>query len=165
MGIKIKREPFLKIEKAYRITTVAVFFAVSAIILSAVVVVPIFGSSTAYGIMTFYSSAFFGYFLSLLVCAVLGGLAFSKTTKASLGIHCLLHALNALLVIVNYKLFIALFLYGIKNDSAAASFIGSDTDAFVGESAEKWIYLITALIIHFVLTVFSIVKLSKEKRS
>jgi len=165
MGIRIKREPFLKIEKAYRILTAVTFYVTLAVILSAVVVVPIFGSSDANWVMVLYSGFYYLYCLGLCGCAVLGAIACYVTKSEVLGLQCALHIIDFILAFLNYKLFTALFLYGIKMDAAAEKLIGADTDAFVKASTEKWIYLVISVLISCILAVLSTVKLSKEKQT
>ncbi len=163
MGIRIKRDPFLKIEKIYRTMTAVIFYVTLAVILSAVVIVPVFGSADANWVMVLYSGFFYLYCLALCGCAVLSAFACYATKSEVLGLQCVLHIIDFILAFLNYKLFTALFLYGIKKDSLAEKLIGADTDAFVTASTEKWIYLVISVLISCVLAVLSTVKLSKEK--
>lgn len=163
MGIKIKREPFYKIEKAYRLATAFTFYIIFAVIISAVAVVPIFASEDTYWVMVLYSGAYYLYCLALCGCAVLAGCACFKTKNEVLGVQCILHIISFILAFLNYKLFTALFLYGIKKDELAAKIVGSDTDAFVKNATEQWVYLILAILLNCIIAVLSTVKLSKEK--
>lgn len=163
MGIKIKREPFYKIEKLYRIFTACTFFGVLAVILSSVAVVPIFGSSESLWVMVLYSGAFYLYCLCLCVCAVLAAFACYKTKNEILGVQCGLHLISFILSFLNQKLFTALFLFGIKRDASAEKLIGPDSDAFVADSTEKWIYLILSVLLSCIMAVLACVKLSKER--
>ena len=163
MGIKIKREPFYKIEKIYRLTASLTFYVALAVILSAVVIVPLFGSSDANWIMLMYSGFYFLFCLALCGCAVLSAMACYKTKNENLGVQCLLHIIDFILTFLNYKLFWVFFLYGINKDGSADRFVGASSDAFVSDSIDKWIYLIIALIISCVIAVLSTVKLVKEK--
>lgn len=165
MGIKIKREPFYKIEKAYRLLTAFTFYIIFAVILSAVVVVPVFASEETYWVMILYSGFYYLYCLALCGCGVLAGCACYKTKNEVLGVQCALHIISFILAFLNYKLFTALFLYGIKKDGLASKVVGSDTDAFVTSATEQWIYLIFAVLLNCILAVLSTVKLSKEKNN
>lgn len=162
MGIKIKKPPFLKIEKAYRLCTAISFYVIFAVILSATAVVPIFKSAS--WVLIFYSTSFYLYCLSLMACAVLGGISCFKTENEVLGVQAILHVVNLILIGVNYKLFTALFLFGIKLDETATKFIGTDTDTFVEECSKEWKNLIIGVLIACVLAVLSTLKLKKEKK-
>ena len=105
MGITIKREPFLKSEKVYRIFTAVSFYAALGVLLSAAVIVPIFASETAYWVMLLYSLLFFGYCLICAVCSVLGFIAAAKTKNEVLLVQGVLHLISAILVGLNWKLF------------------------------------------------------------
>ena len=165
MGIKLKRPPFYPIEKAYRITTAATFYVIFAVILSAAVIVPLFGSADANWVMILYSVFFYLYCLGLTGCAVLGAFACYKTKNEALGLQCALHIIDFILAFLNYKLFTVFFLYGINKDSSAEKLVGIDADAFVADSTQKWIYLILSVLISCILAVLSTVKLSKEKKA
>lgn len=165
MGIKIKRPPFLKIEKLYRIFTATTFYVIFAVILSAVIVVPLFGSADANWVMLLYSVFFFLYCLALCVCAVLGAISCYATKNEVLGVQSALHIIDFILAFLNYKLFTVFFLYGLSKDATAEKLLGGDADAFVTASTEKWFYLIVSVLISCVLAVLSTVKLSKEKQT
>lgn len=161
MGIKIKKPPFLKIEKAYRLCTAISFYAVFAVILSAVVVVPIFKSAS--WVLIFYSLSFYLYCASILGCVCLGAISCFKTQNEILGLQTILHAVDLILVGLNYKLFTALFLFGLKLDETASKFVGSDTDAFVEKITAQWGNLIVGILIACVLAIMSTVKLKSER--
>lgn len=165
MGIKLKRPPFLKIEKAYRLATAVSFYVVFAIIISAVVVVPLFGSRDAKWVLLLYSFSFWGYLLALVGCAVLGSFATVKTQSEIIGLQTVLHIVDFLLVGSNYKLFTALTLYGLGLDAKAEKFIGGNTDEFVKECTSQWFCLIAGILIACVMAVLSTVKLTKEKNA
>lgn len=164
MGIKIKREPFYLIEKIYRITAALTFYVALGVILSAVVIVPIFGSADTNWVMLLYSGFFFLFCLALCGCAVLSAMACYKTKDEYLGVQCVLHIIDFILTFLNYKLFWVFFLYGINKDSLADKFVGASSDAFVTESIDKWIYIFIALVISCVIAVLSTVKLAKERK-
>lgn len=161
MGIKIKKPPFLKIEKAYRLCTAISFYAVFVVILSAVAVVPIFKSAN--WVLLFYSLSFYLYCASILACAVLGGIACFKTQNELLGLQAILHVVDFILVGLNYKLFTAFLLFGLNLSKTAEKFVGTDTDAFVNNSTAQWGNLIVGLLIACVMAVFATVKLKNEK--
>lgn len=165
MGIKIKREPFLKSEKIYRIFTALTFYITFGAIISAVIVVPVFASSEAYWVMVVYSGFYYLYCAFLAGCAISAAIACFKTKNEVLGVQSGLHIICLILSVLNCKLFTALFLYGIKKDGLAEKLIGSDTDAFVTEATSQWIYLILAVMISCILAVMSTVKLAKERKS
>ena len=164
MGITIKREPFLKSEKVYRIFTAVSFYAALGVLLSAAVIVPIFASETAYWVMLLYSLLFFGYCLICAVCSVLGFIAAAKTKNEVLLVQGVLHLISAILVGLNWKLFAALFFFGIRKDSVAENITGTDTDAFVQNASEQWFYLVIALLLSCILAVLATVKLSKNRK-
>lgn len=163
MGIRIKREPFHKLEKIYRLTMAITFYAVLAVILSSAIIVPLFGSADANWVMILYSGFFFLYCLALVGCSVLSGLACYKTQSEILGLQCVLNIISFILAFLNYKLFYVLFLFGINKNSLAEKVVGPDSDIFVTDATSKWIYLILSVLISCILAVLSTVKLSKEK--
>lgn len=161
MGIKIKKPPFLKIEKAYRLCTALSFYVVFAVILSAVVVVPVFKSAS--WVLIFYSLSFFLYCLSILACVVLGAVSCFKTQDEILGLQTILHIVDLILVGLNYKLFTALALFGFKLDDLATKFVGADTDKFVEQCSQQWVNLIVGVLVACILAVLSTLKLKKQR--
>lgn len=165
MAVKIKRDPFLKIEKAYRKTTAVTFFVALAVILSALIIVPLFGSSEAYWVMILYSVLYYIFCLDLAACAVLGAISCVKTKNEILCIQSVMHIISLVLSLMNCKLFTVFFLYGIKQDRLADKITGTDYDAFVTEAFSQVQYLLLALVISCILCVFSCVKLWKERNN
>ena len=164
MGIKLKRDPFYKSEQLYRVFTAASFYVILAVLISAAIIVPLFGSSTAYWVMLLYSVFFFAFAAVCLVCAIMGFTAFAVSKNENLLVQGILHLIDCVLTLTNIKLFSVIFIYGIRKDNLAEKITGSDTDAFVSSAVRQWIYLIIAFLISCILAILSTVKLSKERK-
>lgn len=165
MGIKIKKEPFSKAEKTYRLITAVTFYEILGVLLSAAVTVPLFASETAYWMMILYPAMFFIFCLNLAGCAALAFVTAKKTSNEVFIVQGVLHTISFVLTVLNCKLFTAIFLYGIKQDAAAEKLTGTDTDAFVEAAFSNAGNLLVALIITAVLAVLSTVKLVKERHN
>ncbi|MBE6872936.1 MAG: hypothetical protein E7493_03380 [Ruminococcus albus] len=109
-------------------------------------------------------SAFILYFLSCVICAVMGAEAYRKEDSMSALGKCIIYIVNIIICLMNLRFALMLILAAFGQEDTVTRLIGSQgQEAFVKAQYVPWFSLLVGAMADLMICVFSSLKLIKNK--